>query len=95
LGLKTQEKVQELKQDLVQIHQDFAHLQKQLHQSEETQIAERSAKEKLEKILHDEQQEHAKLLERYDAIAQRLEDYKAEAAQMGLNLELVHVVLPY
>src|SRR5580658_6888142 len=61
------QQLQELKQTLTKLHQDYAHLQKQFHQSEETRIAEKTSKEKFEKELVKEQQEHAKLLERHEA----------------------------
>lgn len=73
---------QELKQILTKLHQDYAHLQKQFHQSEESRIAEHSTKEQLEKDLHKEQQEHAKLLERHQTLVQQLADYKAENARL-------------
>ena len=76
------EQLQELKQTLAKLHQDYSHLQKQFHQSEETRIAERTAKETLEKELSKEQQEHAKLLERHQSNTRQLEDYKLENGRL-------------
>lgn len=76
------EQLQELKQTFTKLHQDHAHLQKLFHQSEETRIAEQISKEKLEKELLKEQQEHAKLLERHQATTRQLEDSKSENARL-------------
>jgi chromosome segregation ATPase len=73
---------QELKQTLTKLHQDYAHLQKQFHHSEETRVTEQTAKEKFEKELAKEQQEHTKLLERHQASVRQLEDYKSENARL-------------
>lgn len=76
------QKIQELKQALAKSHQDHAHLQKQFHQSEEARIAEKASKENLEKELIKAQQEHVKVLERYQASVQQCEDYKSEHARL-------------
>lgn len=57
-------------------------MQKQLHQSEESRIAEQTSKEKLEKEVANEQQEHAKLLERYQASTRQIEDCKSENVRL-------------
>jgi chromosome segregation ATPase len=72
------EKIQELKQTLAKLHQDYSHLQKQLHQSEEMHMTEKTAKNTLEKELLNEQQEYTKLLERHQSNVRQLEDYKSE-----------------
>lgn len=76
------QQLQELQQVLTKLHQDHTHLQKQSHQSDEAYIAERLAKEQLEKDLRKEQQEHAKVLERHLAHTQQITDYKAENARL-------------
>lgn len=78
------QQLQELNHDLAKVHQDYANLQKRIHQSEETRIAEKTSKEKLEKEIIKEQQEHTKLLERQQANTKQLEDYKLENARLHI-----------
>ena len=82
IEIVSSEQLQELKQTLAKLHQDYSHLQKQLHQSEEARIVEQTAKEKFEKELAKEQQEHAKLLERHQTNARQLEDCKSENGRL-------------
>jgi chromosome segregation ATPase len=76
------QQAKELKQTLTRLQQDYAQLQKQFHQSEENRITERSNKERLEKELIKEQQEHSKLFERHQTMIQQLEDCKGENARL-------------
>ena len=80
------QELEELNEEFIKLQKDYGELQKQFHHSKETRVAEQSAKEKFEKELVKElvkeQQEQAKLLERHQANAKQLDDYKLENTRL-------------
>jgi chromosome segregation ATPase len=71
-----------LKQSLKELQQNHVHLQKQLHQSEESQATLAMVKETLENNLRAQQQEHSRLIERDVVTHQQLESQKTGNARL-------------
>jgi chromosome segregation ATPase len=93
LTLKAEQRIEEieeassqreltLKHTLTELQQNHVRLQKQLHQSEETEVTLTMSKETLENNLRTQQQEHARLIERDLVTQQQLESQKAENARL-------------
>jgi Plasmid replication region DNA-binding N-term len=97
IEITNEQKIKELMQSFMQLQKDHAHLNQQFHQSEEEGIRERLAKEKLEKELQKEQQQHTQLVEKHEVMIEQLEDYKKDntrlhqlAKNIQANLEHYH-----
>lgn len=78
----SEHEILKLKQSLTCVQQDFTHLQGIFHQCDESRIAERSAKEALEKQFHITQEDQVKLQERYQSSLQQLQDFKLENVRL-------------